>query len=593
MNRRRIVSSLAILFAGLLGIGSTAAPARGAEPATASTSSPWTSPFGVGSCYIRNRSVDDNQHWIPQMAAIGLHEFRSPHASWDALEPEPGKWTWDAFDRQLEYFAAQKLRTDILLIGSGKAYGLDKPGTLPVNNLAGWSRYVSEVVKHVQGKANCFEVWNEPPNFTGRDQTPADYAKIVAAAYDAAKAANADCFVGLAAKSAHVNYLEQVIRAGAKDKFDYIVLHPYEVLDGIANDAGCEAAYMHVVPTVRKMLRAQNPAKEHVPIIFTELGCDANKGTDRQARTLVKAYVMGMAQGAACIHWFEGRDGDSGPMGLLDRAGKPRPAYQALGEMIRRFGQQPQYLGWVLLNDKHYGFVFKGDYGMLMATWARPGKPELIELGKENGALMKILNPLTGHVVEALSYELTTSPVIMLGVHDDDIAAAKANRAKPFPWGGDYAGAQEVSIEFGEATIERGLHTRAGAELAEAVVAYGGSARAGSVPGGSVFTVDPNFLNYEATPIEITAVVRRNEKNENSGFKLVYESPKGFSTAGGWYTVPDNKQWHTVTWKIEDPQFVNYWGYNFILESDGNQYNKYYIKSVTVRKLVPAGAEKK
>src|SRR5204862_7940214 len=131
------------------------------------------------------------------------------------------------------------------------------------------------------------------------------------------------------------------------------------------------------------------------------------------------------------------------------------------------------------------------------------------------------------------------------------------------------------------------LHTLSGDAIGEAVVAYGGPARAGSVPGGNAFIVDPGFLCYTTTPIEITAVVRRNPENDNAGFKLVYESTNGFKTAGGWYTVPDNKQWHTVSWKINDPQFVNYWSFNFHLESDGNKFNKYYIQSVTVTKLAP------
>jgi hypothetical protein len=33
-----------------------------------------------------------------------------------------------------------------------------------------------------------------------------------------------------------------------------------------------------------------------------------------------------------------------------------------------------------------------------------------------------------------------------------------------------------------------------------------------------------------------------------------------------------------------ETEFVNMLGYNFALESDGNQYNKYYVQSVTVRK---------
>ena len=99
--------------------------------------------------------------------------------------------------------------------------------TLPVNHLPGWSRYVTEMVKHAKGRIKYWEVWNEPPNGTGRDQTPADYAKIVVAAYNAAKAADPACQIGIAAKSVHVNYLEQAIKAGAKDHFDYLTLHPY------------------------------------------------------------------------------------------------------------------------------------------------------------------------------------------------------------------------------------------------------------------------------------------------------------------------------------------------------------------------------
>lgn len=167
-----------------------------------------------------------------------------------------------------------------------------------------------------------------------------------------------------------MNYLEQVIKAGAKDHFDYVVLHPYEILNGIAENTGSEAVYMNIVPTLRKMLAAQNPAKAGVPIIFTELGSDAAKGADTQAHALVKAYTMGIAQGVACIQWFEGLDGDSGPMGLLDGKGYPRPSYTAMSQMLEHFGQHPKFLGWVLLNDRDYGFVFQGAKGTVLVAWA-------------------------------------------------------------------------------------------------------------------------------------------------------------------------------------------------------------------------------
>ncbi len=162
---------------------------------------------------------------------------------------------------------------------------------------------------------------------------------------------------------------------------------------------------------------------------------------------------------------------------------------------------------------------------------------------------------------------------------DNLLKIAKANKAKPFPWGGDYTDAKSVSVTMGERNVEKGLHTHSGDSIAAAVIAYGGSARVGSVPGGNVFMVDPNFLTYTSVPIEISAVVRRNEANDPAQLVLEYESTDGYKKAPV-YEVPDNTAWHTATWKIDDAQFVAKWGFNFRFNS-----GKYVIQSVTVTKL--------
>jgi len=332
------------------------------------------------------------------------------------------------------------------------------------------------------------------------------------------------------------------------------------------------------------MLAAENPAKVDVPIIFTELGFDAGKGDDRQAgsqaHALVKAYTMGLAQGVACIEWFEAMDGDSGPMGLLHADGTPRPSYTAMAQMIKYLGQHPVYLGWVQLNDKDWGFVFQGADHKILITWAPAGETDTVNFGQ----MVTIVNPLTGVTQRAATTVLTTAPVMVDGVPDDIAQRAVSNKAKPFPWGGDYTGAKSVSITYGATNVEKGLHTHSAASVAADVITYGGSARSGGVPGGAVFTVDPNFLSYTSAPIEISVEVQRNEANDNAGFKLTYESTGGFKNLG-WYTVPDNRSWHTVKWKITDAQFVGMYGFNFSLVSDGNTYNRYDIKSVTVTRL--------
>ena len=547
-------------------------------PARAADAEKALSPFGIGAC---NQTSQELGKWIPQMSAIGITNMRACRTSFGDVEPEEGKWTWTRLNEQLAYAEAQHMEFFGLLLGNPKWNTKDARGNMPVHNLPAWSEYVSEIVKHAKGRIRYWEVWNEPPNFTGKDQTPEDYAKIVVSAYDAAKAADPSCRVGLAAKSVHVNYLEQVIKAGAKDHFDYITVHPYEVLGTVISHAGTEPVFMNIVPVIRKMLAVQNPAKADVPILFTEIGTDTKKGTDLQGHALVKAFTMGIAQGVTCINWFEGMDGDSGPMGLLERNGQPRPAYTAMAQLIAHLGSHPKYAGWVMLNKRDYGFVFEGPKTTVLVTWASHRVPDLVDFGEA----VQIANPLTGIVAKASSYELTSAPALVLGVPAELVKQASANKSKPLPWGEDEPGATTASVTMGEKNVERGLHTLAGESIAADIIAYGGSARAGGVPGGNMFVVNPNFLSYTPTPIEITAVVRRNPANDNAGFKLIYESAMGFKTAGTWFTVPDNKQWHTVSWKIYDAQFVSYWGYNFCLESDGNKFNKYYLQSVTVKKL--------
>lgn len=538
-----------------------------------------TEPFGIGSCHINNRTAQDNARWVPEMESIGLRHDRTAQTAWGAIEPEEGKWRWEALDAQLAYLKAHQFTVGGLLLGTPGWNKLDKPGTLPVNNLAGWSRYVSAVVGHTHGSIKDWEVWNEPPNFTGKDQTPTDYARLVVATYEAAKAADPSCRIGLAAKSAHVNYLEQAIKAGAKGHYDYITLHPYELLDGVAEGVGTEPLFMNIVPVVRKMLAAQDPAKVDVPIVFTELGVDAKKGLVTQASALVKAYAMGIAQGVSRIHWFEGRDGDSGPMGLLDAKGTPRPAYAAMKRMLLHLGPNPQYLGWVLIEGRHYGFAFRGPAGPVLVAWAQAKSSSPLSLP----APAKALDALTGDE----RTEITNVPVIILDPPAPLLDQAASNMGRRLPWGGDFSASKSVSLRYADGRTEaRGLHALSGDAIAGAVTAYGGSARAGEVPGGNVFAVDPAFLSYTTQPIEITVVVRRNEANENSGFKLSYESTSGLKNAkAGWYTVPDNKKWHVMRWRVDDAQFVNYWGYNFALVSDGPKFAKYYLQSVTVTKL--------
>jgi hypothetical protein len=444
--------------------------------------------------------------------------------------------------------------------------------TFPVNDLAGWRNYVRNLVLQTRGKVQYWEVWNEPPN--GSDnKSPQDYAKIVVAAYEEVKAIDRKIQVGLATKSNFVSFLDQALAAGAAGHFDYIAIHPYELLDLLG--LGWEPMFMRIVPTLRRMLAARDPARTNVPIWFTEVGTPVHPplSQDDQADSLIKAYTLGIAQGVARIAWFEVIDGDSGPFGLIGANGQTRPSYLAYKTLVAQLGPNPRYFGWVLLNQEHYGFVFEGPHANLLIAWSRPKSNESLKFE----APVQVIDPATGSESTASSIQLTPRPVIVSGVSSKLVDEAYANRSRQFPWKGLAPSSNTISYA---AATPNGLHV---IEQLPVVAVGGEPAVDCSASAATRFAVDPSFLSYDRVPIQITALVRR-VGPDSAGFNFKYESATGPKSAQGWYTVPPGDQWTKVSWTLTDAQFVGNWGFNFSFDSDSREHSKYILRNVTVTK---------
>ena len=528
-------------------------------------------PFGVSSSA---QASGRYASWLPKMAIAGVKWVRL-FPDFNQIEPAAGKWDWSLMDGMLDAAASNHVHITGLFLYNANWVN-PNTHTFPTNYPA-WSEYVSNTVRHAAGRVRYWEVWNEPESFAS-ESTPADYARIVTYAYNAAKSVAPDAQIGLSVASVDVFYLERAIRAGAAGHFDYICVHPYEVLGTVAS--GQEALYMSIIPTLRKMLTEVDPPKQNVPIWFTELGEEAgrNASLERQAQDLVKAYVMGSAQGVSAIEWFEAQEGGYS-MGLLDGKGEPRPAYHALKNLAEALGPKRAYRGWVLLDGRDYGFVFQGD-GPVMVAWARPGTTHELKFERP----VKVMEPLSGARTQADALSLSNAPVIVLNVPAALLSEAEANKNQPFPWGGDYSRAEVVSITMGNPNIEKGLHLLNADASSKPVIVDGGQARDCSVGSGVAFTVDPNFVSYTHTPLQISAVVRSASSSDHPGFNLKYESASGWKGIG-WNFVPGADRWYTLTWTLSDDEFVGNWGYHFSFDSDSKEHSKYYLQRVTVTKM--------
>lgn len=499
------------------------------------------SPFGVASSTSSSRSLSS---WVPLVAQAGVQSVRG-------------------FDKNSNFRGIDPTLAAGMTVSSIYNYHA-------ITDIPAWTSYITRMTNTFKGRVQEWEVWNEPPNFTP-NTPPQEYGAMVAHAYPAAKAVDRNVKVGLAAQSVNLNYLDQALVAGAAGHFDFVTVHPYETADLVSR--GFEAQYMSIVPNIRKMLAARSPAQANVPVIFTEVGKPVDAGTtpEMQGDLLVKLYTMGIAQGAQRIHWFEPLDGDSGPFGLIDPKGQPRPSYKALTSLIKYLGERPRYYGWVLLKNKHYGFLFHGPRGMVLVTWAPPGVSQWIDLGRK----MTVVFPRSDTSRIGTSITLRNAPVLILPGADVPgwAAAARANLHKPFPWGGDYSQAKGISLTGGLHPVQTfAARTIDGERVHDA----------GTVARHS-FTVDPNFLSYTPSRIRITAVVRRNSE-KSAGFNVKYESTSGWRSKPGWNSVPSSTKWTTLSWVITDPQFVGKWGYNFTFDSDSTTNSGYSIRSLTVTK---------
>lgn len=512
--------------------------------------------------------------WLPAMAEAGISSVRNFRAP-----PE---------DDKLSPILAAGMSAVGILQWSPRT-----PGSLPVDDLDGWRNYVTGEVTRHKGRVKHWEVWNEPPNFT-EDKSPASYARVVAAAYDAAKAVDPGVQIGLAAKSNHVNFLAETIDAGAADKFDFVTLHPYEIAELLVQ--GWEGQFMSIVPRVRRMLMARNPARAQVPVWFTEIGISAapppgrgRVGPTGQADGLVKIYSMAFAQGVPRVYWFDPRDSEGLTMGLTTGDGSKRPAWQALRSLWTYFGERPDYAGWTQPGNAWYGFVFKGPQGVVLSAWARPGQSSQLALPSE----VLQVDPRTGAANATRTPTISEVPVLLVapagsGPAQQWLGEAAANAGKAFPWNGDHSRSESVQLTAG--AVPDGVFIVKPPPVTE----VDGRAEfnvEGSI--GACFAVDPTFFAYAhaAAPLRITALVRGHGAGD-PGFELKYESGAPIAVTdgnnlkgvdSGWFRIPGTEV-REKTWELPDARFVGLYGYNFCFYAPALQNARFSILQVTVRR---------
>jgi polysaccharide biosynthesis protein PslG len=181
---------------------------------------------------------------------------------------------------------------------------------------------------------------------------------------------------------------------------------------------------------------------------------------------------------------------------------------------------------------------------------------------------------------------LTKSPVFVAPVPADLLALAKTNAPKPFPWGGNYANASEVSCLLGATNTDKGI-TQRNPDTTEVVNkldhSYRTSHRRNSEGIYAYFRVDPQFATFGTKDLEITIIARRADDAKEVGFDVCYESLKGYKVTGSRKSIPAGEAWNEYAFTVNDANFAGGWGWNFRTDIGGSP-GGIAIREVRVRK---------
>ncbi|MBC7327401.1 endo-1,4-beta-xylanase [bacterium] len=509
---------------------------------------------------------------------------------WANIQPKENQWDFSLADDLVKCAKENDLQILGIFLYLAPWVSAKPPSTraFPIKDIRYWRDYVREVVKRYSQDIKYWEVYNEFAAFS-ENGTHKDYAELVINSYDVVKEIDPQCKVGLNWNEFDLSSLEKVIKLGAGGHFDFVCVHPYAILDRVM--LGREEAILTMMENFKKMLR-KTGQREDIPLWVTEIGIPATDdpaSEKRQAEALIKAYVLCLLQGIERIFWFEGRGptyGPGGSFGILKEDWSKRASYYALQTLIKLLGPNPKYLGWFPLSDYSHSYVFRGEKGVVMVSWA--SKDERIRLPKT----VKVIDYMGQSVSfgNGNTLSLSSTPVFLLHLPTNWIIQAINNKNKPFPWLKDYRKATEVRWSLGKdgKDIEKGLYRipwQRGKNVIKDNDTYALRTDRNNKDFYIEFDVADSFASVGDNELEITVVARRLDEYqpEGTGCNIIYESTEGYKTINDWWSIPPGTGWYEHTFHIKDANFANCWGWNFsisVVASPGD----ICVKEVIVRK---------
>lgn len=579
---RKVVRGTVVFAILVLGVPSSADSAKNAYQQAGDPRDD-SSPWGVAS----------GAEWFsaypvfnPKLRQAGVRWLRGFY-EWQTIQPKQGNWNFALPDRLVENARANGIHvTGIFAYFAPWASADGGTRKFPIKDIQFWRDYVEGMVRRYHSDIKYWEVWNEFNGSFAEGGTPGIYAELVREASLAAKKVDPTAKIGMSVANFDVPFLDAAIKAGAANYFDYICVHPYEILGKLLD--GGEPAFLSMTMTLRRMLEANHQPAD-IPLWITEIGSAAPLKRDDvldqvQASLLAKAYVLSIAAGFKRVFWFEARGPsyDKGTdHGLIRADMTPRPSYDALKALTTTLGPQPTAAGWLDLGEGNYGFVFDTGEKAVLAVWARAKRESKVTFDTDvhlssltgESTLLSAGKPLT----------ITTTPVLITGLPAQLVEKARAQQTKPYPWAVDYSGTALATALLKAGNVENGVkQVNSDTTVADAQWRRTDFSQPNKEGHYVYFWVDPQFATFGPKTFEIKATVRRIAPDKVAGMSIDYESIRGY-VGSDYRNIPEGDAWQEISWTLPDANFVGAWGWSFRLNGISSP-NEFLVKEIKVRR---------
>ncbi len=402
------------------------------------------SPFGINTAF--QPDTPNLEAILQKMNEAGIKWGRQDF-TWRRIEKEKGQYQFQDYDRLVDLCH----KYGLLLFGN-LAYAPSFHDLRTPEGVEAYCNFVRQTVKHFSGRVKFWQIWNEPNGGFWKG-TPAEYARLLAAAGKAIHEANPDAKVlGLNMAFCDVLWAEKILNLVPYDCFDIVCFHPYrppsapeERFDWWELDQYVKSWHRHDLkpdyPLVRmtfleqtdELIKVMKKFGSPKPIWITEICWNSHihpYGTleTRQADLVVRFHVLAIAsRKIQKVFWWTLRDtgtrqfDQADMVGLLRNDLTPKYAYYAFSFMTRML-EQKSWLRNDVFGPDIYAIVFtdtKVDKDTIVAWSTKPYA--YIRVNNEKGLNIYDVYGTQRYVpvhkirTKSLSVPIGTSPIYIVG----------------------------------------------------------------------------------------------------------------------------------------------------------------------------------